>query len=146
MAQGQGTSIQCTQCQAALLSATVRPGFKLGRKWTRASQSASHSDSSPRPLGLSHPSGDVGGAAGYNALSAAGPDGPDSSWAAGVQGHASQPVTAQPGHWVMTQGDGCGAAGYDALSARPRLWAGRFNISELKYTKFVYLSQNTTYV
>jgi hypothetical protein len=49
-ARGQGTSMQCTQFQAALLSATVRPGFKLGstcqwRTWTwRASQSASHHD------------------------------------------------------------------------------------------------------
>jgi hypothetical protein len=35
-ARGQGTSIKCTQFQVALLSATVRPGFKLGCtcQWT----------------------------------------------------------------------------------------------------------------
>jgi hypothetical protein len=32
-ARGKGTSIQCTQCQAALLSATVRPWFLSHQTW-----------------------------------------------------------------------------------------------------------------
>jgi hypothetical protein len=82
--------------RAASLSAPVRPGFKLGRRWTRVNQSGSHV--SPRP--------------GHWAIGIMGP-GRWIRWDSSSSSLKSQPVTTLGRAMHGTDG-----AGYDAISAR----------------------------